>query len=85
MKPYPSGADIRGVVLKRAREYRELTGISMSALGAIIKNDKRLFMDIDKGRNITVDLYDFIMIWFDGHWPAEDKTTVKAGGVLAQS
>lgn len=73
---YPSGADIRAVLLWRAQLFTELTGMKPSTISLHALNDPAMLSRLSKGSNFTVNTYQRLMDWFDNHWPASTAITV---------
>jgi hypothetical protein len=66
---YPTDADIRAVLLRRAEQFARVTGMPPSAIAKQSVNDPAFFLRLARGRNFTVSTYQRVMSWLDRHWP----------------
>lgn len=73
---YPTGADIRAVLLWRAKSYTRMTGIPLTVIAKRSLNDPALLTRVAKGHNFTIQTYDRVMRWFDDNWPQGREITV---------
>lgn len=73
---YPTGADIRAVLLWRAARFTEMTGLGPSVIAKQALNDPAMLSRVANGHNFTVQTYQRFMNWLDEHWPAGRAITV---------
>ena len=73
---YPRGADIRAVLLWRAKSFARMTGVSLSAIAKQSLNDPARLSRVAKGHNFTIQTYDRVMGWLDDNWPEGRAITV---------
>lgn len=73
---YPTGANIRAVLLWRAKRFTRLTGVPPYAIAKNALNDPALLMRVAKGHNFTIQTYQRVMDWLDDHWPGDQTITV---------
>lgn len=64
---------MRAAVRRRAQQFCEATGNSLSSLGRMIGRDSTLVVNIVKGKNFTVGKYTKIMRFIDEHLPDESR------------
>jgi hypothetical protein len=75
---YPTDAEIRAAIARRAADYSELTGTALSAIGQQAVSDPAFVTDVAEGRNITLKLYKRFMDWLDDHWPTPAQIRAQA-------
>lgn len=73
---YPTGADIRAVLLWRAQSFTRLTGVPLSEIAKRSLNDPARLARLAKGHNFTIQTYERVMDWLDDNWPKRRAITV---------
>lgn len=73
---YPTGADIRAVLLWRAESFTRVTGVSLSEIAKRSLNDPARLARVAKGHNFTIQTYQRVMDWLDENWPRGRAITV---------
>lgn len=73
---YPTGADIRAVLLWRAESFTQQTGIPLTVIAKRSLNDPALLTRVAKGHNFTIQTYQKVMDWLDDNWPRGRAITV---------
>jgi hypothetical protein len=64
-RSYPTSDDLRGILLRRARAYADREELALSTVGRRVVKDGNLFKGIKEGRNLTFEIYDKVMAFFD--------------------
>lgn len=68
----PTSDDIRSHLLRRAKDYAALTGLSLGAVSQRCSGEHKFLSLIEAGRvGFTVERYQRAMDWFDANWPSE--------------
>ena len=63
--------ELKQALFSRAREYAEITGLSIATVSRKASGDARFFKRIEDGAGFTVGRFDTVMRWFDDNWPQE--------------
>lgn len=82
---YPTGADIRAVLLWRAARFTEITGVAPAAIAKRSVNDPALLAQVARGRNFTVQTYQRVMDWLDANWPDGKAITLPSSLQLTKT
>ncbi len=69
----PTSGSIRETLLQRANEYAAKTKLSLSTVSDHCAGDGKFLLDVESGKNFTVDRYQKAMDWLDAHWPTEAR------------
>lgn len=77
---YLTDDSIRQAIIDRAKQFRALTGMSLTAIGTAALRDGCAIPEIIDGRDFKVSTYRRLMKWFDEHWPREMESPSLAAG-----
>lgn len=75
----PTSEQLRRALVDRARAYATLKDCTLRNVGDASVGDHRFFIDVESGKNFTVDRYQKAMDWLDAHWPALGSPIHPAG------
>lgn len=72
----PTADQLREHLMLRARLYAERRKMKLGTVSDLCAGDGKFLLDIEKGRNFTVDRYQRAMDWLEANMPAESGEAV---------
>jgi len=73
MPSYPTEAEVRRALMRRANEYIRATGLAISTVSKHALNDSNYLMKVRDGGNFSIRNYARLMDFFDTNMPAQEK------------
>lgn len=81
-RDYPTATEIRTALVKRAKEFSDLTGTPITSIGKQALNDSAFFTRLEAGSNTSLETYQKVHDWLTKHWPkakpSSPRTTARA-------